>query len=268
MAHICILCLLFHMSRTVIAEIPNNMVEMTLLVAWRARYGRNEATHDKPLPSLEGSRRFLSSYLRLIGDVTHASTDTLIKGKQPILEDGITRLPGKKEQSLIKPWSKPPDGWVKLSVDGSFREADHMAAIGMVLHDNEGSPIFSSCRFLDDCASPLEAELQACLEGLERSTHFSQLPIIVESDCAQMIEALKSRAQDRSPLLHLIAEIKTLSCQNRMCHFVKVELSQVRVSHYLANFARTERRTATWLGSGPDAILQELEHDRDVTLPV
>jgi hypothetical protein len=38
-----------------------------------------------------------------------------------------------------------------------------------------------------------------------------------------------------------------------------VDRGHVRVSHVLANFARTERRTVTWLGSGPDAALRELE---------
>jgi hypothetical protein len=38
-----------------------------------------------------------------------------------------------------------------------------------------------------------------------------------------------------------------------------VDRGQVRVSHVLANFARTERRTVTWLGSGPDVALRELE---------
>jgi hypothetical protein len=47
-----------------------------------------------------------------------------------------------------------------------------------------------------------------------------------------------------------------------------VEQSQVRVSHFLVNFARIEHHTAVWLGSGPEEVLQLLEHDRIVTPPV
>ena len=44
--------------------------------------------------------------------------------------------------------------------------------------------------------------------------------------------------------------------------------AQVRVSHVLANSARVERLNVTWLGSGPEAVLQLLDQDRIVTPPV
>jgi hypothetical protein len=44
-----------------------------------------------------------------------------------------------------------------------------------------------------------------------------------------------------------------------------VDRGQVRVNHVLANWARTERRTVTWLGSAPDFVLQELELESLVT---
>ena len=52
-----------------------------------------------------------------------------------------------------------------------------------------------------------------------------------------------------------------------MC-FVKAERRRLGlVSHGLANFARLEHRSATWLGSGPESVLQDLDHDRLVTHP-
>lgn len=177
-----------------------------------------------------------------------------------------------------KPWVAPPTGWVKLTIDGSFQASDHTAGLGMVLRNEEGAPIFTSCRFLDDrdapleaefscrflddCDAPLEAEFRACVEGLDLALHQSQLPIIVETDCVQQVAATKSPTQDRSPFLHWIAELRALVNQGRDCTFVKVERSQVRVSHILANSARVERRTATWLGSRPEDVL---DHDRHVT---
>jgi hypothetical protein len=64
---------------------------------------------------------------------------------------------------------------------------------------------------------------------------------------------VQATGPDRSPHTSIISEIKVLVNQ------VKVDRGQVRVSHVLANFARTERRTVTWLGSGPDVVLHELE---------
>jgi hypothetical protein len=50
----------YHWFQAVISKLPSNMIDATLLVAWRIWFARNEATHDKPLPSCDSSRRFLS----------------------------------------------------------------------------------------------------------------------------------------------------------------------------------------------------------------
>jgi hypothetical protein len=49
-----------------------------------------------------------------------------------------------------KPWTKPPLGWVKLSIGGSFRADDHSPGVGMSLGEENGNPIFTVCRVLDD----------------------------------------------------------------------------------------------------------------------
>jgi hypothetical protein len=56
-------------------------VDTTLLVAWRIWYARNEVTHEKPLPSVEGSKMFLCSYLKLIHNAKEVPTDVILKGQ-------------------------------------------------------------------------------------------------------------------------------------------------------------------------------------------
>jgi ribonuclease HI len=80
-------------------------------------------------------------------------------------------------------WSIPPTGWVKLSIDGSYKPDDGSAGCGMVLRDENGHVIFLACRYVPRCIEAVEAELWACHEGLELALERSQLPIIVESDC-------------------------------------------------------------------------------------
>jgi hypothetical protein len=60
----------------------------------------------------------------------------------------------------------------------------------MVLRDEEGWPVFSACRFISDCDFPYEAEIGACLEGLELALEHSHLAIIIELESAKLIEAL------------------------------------------------------------------------------
>jgi ribonuclease HI len=191
----------------------------------------------------------------------------LLKGKSPVVATGISPGPIQIKKDPVKPWAKPPTGWVKLSIDGSFKAEDHLAGAGMVLRDELGLTIFTACHTLEDCHAPVEAELRACAEGLQMALHQSQLPIIIESDCVELVAAVNSLAPDRSPFFHWVDEIRNLANQNRQCVFIKVHRSQVRVSDFLANIARLQHCNALWLGSGPEDALQLLDLDRSVTLP-
>jgi hypothetical protein len=115
---------------------------------------------------------------------------------------------------------------------------------------------------MNNCSGPLEAEILACLEGLELALIRCQLPIIVETDCSQLVVAAKAHSQDRSPLVHLVSDLRVLFSHERISDIVEVERSQVRVSHNLATMARVDCCTVIWLGSGPDVILQEFQQDR------
>jgi hypothetical protein len=92
--------------------------------------------------------------------------------------------------------------------------------------------------------------LLACSEGLNLAIQHSTLPVIIDTDCARLMASVKDDSQDRSPFLHLVFDIKRLANTGRVCSFVKVDRGQVRVSHCLANWARTEHRTEFWFGSG------------------
>jgi hypothetical protein len=49
-----------------------------------------------------------------------------------------------------------------------------------------------------------------------------------------------SSTLDRSPLVHLISELRILSSHERVYDFVKVERAQIRTIHNLANLARVD----------------------------
>lgn len=51
-------------------------------------------------------------------------------------------------------WEKPKEGWMKLNVDGSFDAQEGRGGIGMILRDNTGKVIFSSCRVLTVAVMP------------------------------------------------------------------------------------------------------------------
>jgi ribonuclease HI len=228
--------------RELLLKIPDKMIDCTLLIAWRNWYSRNEITHSKPLPSTLRSKRFLQSYIKIIGrDIKSTPVDQLIKGKQSLLHSNIQAPRASvKDKPPDKPWLKPPTGWVKLTVDGSFRVEDGTAGLGMVLRDEEGTVFFSASKFVPVCEEAFETDLLACSEGLNLAIQHSTLPVIIDTDCARLMASVKDDSQDRSPFLHLVFDIKRLANTGRVCSFVKVDRGQVRVSHCLANWARTE----------------------------
>ena len=80
----------------------------------------------------------------------------------------------------------------------------------MVLSDPAGAIIYSSCRELRQCSSPLQSELAACLEGLNIVIQWSDLPIVVQTDCVQAVKLITSSVENRSANLMLAQEIKEI----------------------------------------------------------
>lgn len=76
------------------------------------------------------------------------------------------------------------------------------AGAGMILLDHEGQIIFAACRWLFNCHGPLEAELAACEEGLRLALHRSQAPLLVETDCAEIVALINAGTADRSRNMH------------------------------------------------------------------
>lgn len=123
----------------------------------------------------------------------------------------------------------------------------------MVLRDSSGSLIFSSGRHLSFCSSALESELAACLEGFTLTLQWCSTPIHIKSDCLELVNLITSGGQNRSAFTFLIREIKLLMSTRESC-ITHISRGQNVVSDYLANYARTEGRTAVWLHSGPGKV--------------
>jgi ribonuclease HI len=123
------------------------------------------------------------------------------------------------ENTLLVAWRS----WYERNEITHNKAEDGSAGTGMILRDARGSIIFSACRSLESCDGALQAELCACLEGLELSLQHSQLPVIVESDCSQLVAVVCDNVEDRLAYMHIIYEIKLLCFSNRECNIVKVD---------------------------------------------
>jgi hypothetical protein len=61
----------------------------------------------------------------------------------------------------------------------------------------------------------------------------------------QLVAAAKVSSEDRSPLVHLVSDLRGIFGHKRVSDFLIVERSRVRVSHNLANLAKKYCHTVT-----------------------
>jgi ribonuclease HI len=177
-----------------------------------------------------------------------------IKGKAiiPICTAARTR----KHKEAVKPrshgvWLKPPQGWAKLNVDGAWATADHTGGTGIVLRDEEGNITVTRCRFLQNCGSPLEAEVTACIDGLALALERTTKPIIMESDCLEAVSMINNESTNRSEVAALIDAAKNLCKSGRVVQINHISRDLNGVSHTLAKLGCKD----LWFGSAMDQTL-------------
>jgi hypothetical protein len=113
----------------------------------------------------------------------------------------------------------------------------------MIAHDDDGVIIFSACRdnsfFYRDA---LGAELHAIMEGLSLALQWCNLPLVVETDCLDIIKLLHDGGVNRSVHASLIEENKVLLKERQTC-VTHITVDRNKYSHYLANYARVNSST-------------------------
>uniref|UniRef100_A0ACD5YVZ4 Uncharacterized protein n=1 Tax=Avena sativa TaxID=4498 RepID=A0ACD5YVZ4_AVESA len=121
-------------------------------------------------PNIEGSRRFLMSYMDSLQLIKQYSTGDIEKGKMVLTQSGTER-PECLRTCTNKPkqlWKPPDVGTLKLNVDGSFDDNAN-AGVGIVLHDHQGEVIITSCGHIHHCSDATETELAAMELGLAQA---------------------------------------------------------------------------------------------------
>jgi hypothetical protein len=177
--------------------------DRVLMIAWTILFACNEVTHEKDLPSIEGSRRFICSYMHSLQNIKHATIERIIKGKH-IASPEPVRSPVQSAPHAI--WVRPGEGELKLNIDRAF--AAHTMEAGMILRCSDGSIVFSACRVLCNCMSALQAELSACLEGVCFASDMGLECITVETDCQELVCLAHGKEPDGSLLFHLVEDLR------------------------------------------------------------
>ncbi|EEE57524.1 hypothetical protein OsJ_07834 [Oryza sativa Japonica Group] len=238
-----------------------------LMLLWRIWHVRNEVVHDKRPAPIEVSKRFLVSYVDSLLGIRQHPTKDIHKGKGVIcyqLRNSSRQGGSERSQGTDEAWVRPPPGWSKLNVDGSFNNSSGQAGIGMILRNSEGEAIFTGRQAIANCVDALESELLACKFGLDLALHWSILPIILETDSILAVSAINGKTEDKSRFAYLIRELRLLQKGEREVKVQKVHRDHNKISHVLANSARVANRSDFWFGHESNCvsalILEDCNH--------
>jgi hypothetical protein len=234
----------------------------TELTLWRIWHAHNELTHEKPCPNIEGSRRFLMSYLDSLMLLKQFPEADVTKGKMVLDENrGFKRGKQKEPRATMEKqkWKPPQDNEAKMNVDGTFSE-DGRAGVGMVLRDSSGAVLLAACRRVTHCQDATEAELMAIEDGIQLGLQWTSMRFCVESDCADAIELIKHPSLNLSAHAFRINVIREL-LEERDISLAKVHRTANTASDALARLGRIQGRTNTWFSEAPPEIAAMIDDD-------
>jgi hypothetical protein len=204
-----------------------------LLLLWRVWHIRNDITHGNGTASVVGSVEFLKHYAVSLGFGEQGTPERVFeKGKEKVVEGAPAMDKERPLHVFRKGWVPLPPGWAKMNTDASFSEQTGEASSGVVIQDAEGSILLSAWKTLENMASVEEAE--ACLEGSRLAVEWIKLPILIESDCAELVKALGTGGGRWSRWVGTISEIKAVSRLLQECNYVHVRRDSNQVAHELA----------------------------------
>lgn len=113
-----------------------------------------------------------------------------------LLKEGPPKI-SSQGRSTCK-WSLPGRQKVKTNVDGAFSPASHVGAWGFVIRDDAGEVVLAGAGNMGQAQDALMVEATACLRALELADQFGISHIELETDSAQLEDAIRTCSRDLS----------------------------------------------------------------------
>lgn len=178
---------LFNLSDTLSQE---QFVEV-LVTLWAIWWARRRAIHEEEFQSPLSTHLFIIKYLNDLN---------LMKMKE---EGGV-----KLRRSGCLPWIPPPQGLVKLNVDGAVAKSSNIGASVAVCRDETGMFLGASAFVMQGIMDPATLEACACREALALAADLNVSQICVASDCKEVVYEINQTNEARGDYCMVIKEIR------------------------------------------------------------
>ena len=90
-------------------------------------------------------------------------------------------------------WTRPPQGWKKCNIDGSYHQSRATGTAGWIIRDENGVYKGSAHARGRRVQDALECELQAILMALQHCWSLGHRKVIMETDCQKAVEIINNK---------------------------------------------------------------------------
>ncbi|XP_074300714.1 uncharacterized protein LOC141632020 [Silene latifolia] len=159
---------------------------------------------------------------KVIFDNVEVEPELVVRRARDVIQEGVRESERKgwsgsarrmkEEDREDGGWKVPRHGYVKINVDAWVKEGEGVHT-GVVCRDSNGDVMWGVAIGREQQWEVPVAEACAVLDGVEEAVRRGIQNVEVESDCLQVIEALKGRKTGRSGLALLIEDI--LECSSK-----------------------------------------------------
>ena len=107
-------------------------------------------------------------------------------------------------------WTKPPENFLKVNIDGSYCAATNTGGWGFCIRDHDGDVRGAGMGQLQNLADTLHAETISCLKAIEFAADAGMGRVILETDATVLKTALQTSEFDLARRGVLFREAKYL----------------------------------------------------------
>ncbi|XP_074289389.1 uncharacterized protein LOC141614543 [Silene latifolia] len=142
---------------------------------------------------------------------------------------------GESRQGERDSWVPTMAGRMKINVDAASKE-EVGVGLGIVCRDERGMCLWGVSNRRREHLEPRIAEAVALLEGLKEARERSYRNIVMESDCCQLIEDIKSSKEGRNEYFLVLDDIRSLCNAFDSIVWSFVRRTSNFVAHLLAHY--------------------------------
>ncbi|KAL6494776.1 ubiquitin-specific protease ubp15 [Orobanche gracilis] len=170
---------------------------------------------------------------------------------------GRGRLIRKKETK----WSRPPEDWFKLNVDGSIDTSGQSGAVGGLLRDANGNWKWGFSKLIGPTIVD-EAELLAIFHGLDIAWSKRIHELVVETDSESIFKMLADDSHVTDSLHELVTRCRNLIHNPWDIEVKKVDRGCNRSADCMAKLGQGNQSGVVFWDTPPESVISAIRRDR------